>query len=531
MAMQDWANAIASIESAGSGGYSALGPVTRRGNRAYGKYQVMDFNVGPWTEKYVGRRMTPDEFLASPEAQEAVFQGEFGSYVQKYGNPQDAASAWFTGQPMSSGAGRKDILGTSGSGYVAKFNRALGQDQTPTISTKGGGTVTPDQIAQGAMAQSAGQEPEQPRGLLGNLFGNPDTMAALAMAFNSMRLTPDPNLSAVLSAQMKERRSERKATAQKNRTLDYLKSLNTPQAAEAIRYAEGTGDIAGALKMATATGKDERTALIKNFEFAKSQGFEGSFQDFMKSGGGGGSVVNINGEDYKVVNGQVIVPDPSSPMGIRFVPIPGSKAAADMERAGEAQEARTAGEATSGATVLEDITRAKEIAKNSPLLSTGFIGGILRGVGGTSAKTLDQLTTTIKANIGFDRLQRMRDESPTGGALGQVAVQELEALQSSLGSLDTSLDDEELIKNLNRLEEQYRRSMQRILNTEGGAKYFTPREVEMINSVTQAESQSASMGGDGSMASPFKVTPQTKPSDIPSGAYFTDPNGILRRKP
>ena len=482
MAINDWANAIASIESAGSGGYSALGPITQRGNRAYGKYQVMDFNIGPWTEKHLGRRMTPDEFLANPEAQEAVFRGEFGSYVQKYGNPQDAASAWFTGQPRSSGANRKDIYGTTGSGYVEKFNRALGHgvaSDTMAALGKGGGAVTPDQIAQGAQAQSTGMQEEKPKGLMG-LFGNPDLMANLAIAFNSMRLNPDPNLPAVLSAQMKERRGERQATAQKNRTLDYLRSLGTPQAMKAIRYAEGTGDVAGALKMATAAGKDDRTALIKNFEYAKSQGFEGGLQDFMKAGGGGGSVINIGDEKYKVVGDQIIVPDPSSPIGVKFVPIPGGKTAAAVQRAAGAGEARTAGEATAGTTVLEDITRAKDIAKESPLLSTGFIGGILRSVGGTSAKTLDQLTTTIKANIGFDRLQRMRDESPTGGALGQVAVQELEALQSSLGSLDTSLDDAELLKNLTRLEEQYRRSMQRILNTEGGSKYFTPREIEMI---------------------------------------------------
>lgn len=85
--------------------------------------------------------------------------------------------------------------------------------------------MTPDQIAQGAMAQSAGQEPEQPRGLLGNLFGNPDTMAALAMAFNSMRLNPDPNLSAVLSAQMKERRTERKDKAEINKTVEMLRKI------------------------------------------------------------------------------------------------------------------------------------------------------------------------------------------------------------------------------------------------------------------------------------------------------------------
>jgi hypothetical protein len=131
MSVMDYANAIASIESAGSGDYAALGPVTKKGNRAYGRYQVMDFNIGPWTEKHLGRRLTPEEFLASPEAQDRVFAGEFGSYVQKYGNPQDAASAWFTGRPLAEGGNRSDILGTTGNVYVDKFNRALGMGGSP----------------------------------------------------------------------------------------------------------------------------------------------------------------------------------------------------------------------------------------------------------------------------------------------------------------------------------------------------------------------------------------------------------------
>lgn len=251
MGINDWANAIASIESAGSGGYSALGPITQRGNRAYGKYQVMDFNIGPWTEKYLGKRLTPQEFLASPEAQDAVFRGEFGSYVQKYGNPQDAASAWFTGQPRSSGANRKDILGTTGSGYVEKFNRALGQGvaaDTMAALGKGGGAVTPDQIAQSAQAQSTGmQEEQQPRGLLGGLFGNPDLMANLAIAFNSMRLNPDPNLPQVLSAQMKQRRDERKSASQVNKTADWLESQGLGNIAEGVR--SGAVPVGAAINM------------------------------------------------------------------------------------------------------------------------------------------------------------------------------------------------------------------------------------------------------------------------------------------
>lgn len=119
-------NAIASVESAGSGDYSAVGPTHKTMGRALGRYQVMEANIGPWSKAALGREVTPEEFMANPQIQDAIFDHQFGSYVQKYGNPQDAASAWFTGQPLSKGANRRDVLGTSGAGYVDKFNKALG---------------------------------------------------------------------------------------------------------------------------------------------------------------------------------------------------------------------------------------------------------------------------------------------------------------------------------------------------------------------------------------------------------------------
>jgi hypothetical protein len=120
--------AIQSIESSG-GDYSLLGPVTKNGDRAYGAYQVMGDNIPEWTQTHLGRRMTPQEFVSDKDAQDTVFDKQFGSYVSKYGNPQDAASAWFTGGPLSTGANKRDVLGTSGSGYVDKFNKYItGQD-------------------------------------------------------------------------------------------------------------------------------------------------------------------------------------------------------------------------------------------------------------------------------------------------------------------------------------------------------------------------------------------------------------------
>jgi hypothetical protein len=118
-------SAIASIESRGSGGYAAMGPVTRSGDRAYGKYQIMGNNIGPWSQAALGRQITPQEFMASPELQDKIFDHRFGQYVKQFGNPQDAASAWLTGRPLSTGANARDQFGTSGAAYAQRFTAAL----------------------------------------------------------------------------------------------------------------------------------------------------------------------------------------------------------------------------------------------------------------------------------------------------------------------------------------------------------------------------------------------------------------------
>lgn len=118
-----YAKAIQSIES--SGNYGALGPVTRNGDRAYGAYQVMGNNIGPWSQAALGRTMSASEFLTDKGAQDAIFAHRFGGYVDKFG-ASGAAQAWFGG-PGSVGKGGMgaDVLGTTGNTYVAKFNGAL----------------------------------------------------------------------------------------------------------------------------------------------------------------------------------------------------------------------------------------------------------------------------------------------------------------------------------------------------------------------------------------------------------------------
>ena len=122
--MQKYAPAIAKIES--SGNYGALGPKTKSGDRAYGKYQVLGSNIPSWTKEATGVEMTPEDFLANKEAQDATFKQQFGKALSKYGTPEDAASVWFSGKPMKKAGNAQDALGTTVPSYISKFSKEAG---------------------------------------------------------------------------------------------------------------------------------------------------------------------------------------------------------------------------------------------------------------------------------------------------------------------------------------------------------------------------------------------------------------------
>ncbi len=172
--MSAYADAVKSIESGGN--YGALGPLTKNGDRAYGAYQVMGANIPSWTKGATGTAMTPNAFLTDQKAQDAVFNKYFGSSVSKYGNPQDAASVWFSGRPMAKAGLASDGFNTTPE-YVTKFNNALG-DASKNVGTFGSGL---GQIGQQLAGAGGGAFPAAPAasggggifGWIGSLFGSP----------------------------------------------------------------------------------------------------------------------------------------------------------------------------------------------------------------------------------------------------------------------------------------------------------------------------------------------------------------------
>lgn len=194
--MQPYRDAIASIESKGSGDYSALGPATN-GDRAYGRYQVMGSNIPAWTKAALGQSLTPQQFLADPKAQDAVFDYQFGQNMQKYGNPNDAASVWFTGRPQAQGGNSRDVLGTSGNGYVNKFAQALAGQPSNGPAAQAIAQAAPQQVA--STAPGLGYAPNTapaapPPGPLSNFAPIPGSAPIAPAGFNGPVGVP-PNAS------------------------------------------------------------------------------------------------------------------------------------------------------------------------------------------------------------------------------------------------------------------------------------------------------------------------------------------------
>ena len=148
--------------------------------------------------------------------------------------------------------------------------------------------------------------------------------------------------------------------------------------------------------------------------------------------------------------------------------IPGGPADIKAGELGAKAAARSQSAIAQADSVLKEITDAKGMVG----WNTAGVGGALSVLPSTDARDLSAKLTTIKANLGFDRLQQMRDQSPTGGALGQVAVQELASLQATVASLDQLQSPAQLGTALDKIEKHYtnwRNVVKQAANPQGGA--------------------------------------------------------------
>lgn len=137
--------------------------------------------------------------------------------------------------------------------------------------------------------------------------------------------------------------------------------------------------------------------------------------------------------------------------------------------------------------VNDDIQRALN-SLDGAMPVTGMVGSLSKGIPGTPAHDMQEILTTIQANIGFDKLQAMREASPTGGALGQVSDFENRQLQAIYGSLAQSQSEEQFRYNLMRLYNTYNDTVHGAGN---GNRYDIPTMDKIMQMQTPEDIQKA----------------------------------------
>lgn len=400
--MEQYRNAIASIESAGSGDYQAIGPTHEKLGRALGRYQIMEANIAPWSREALGREVSADEFLASPEIQDAIFDHKFGGYVNEFG-PEGAAQAWFAGPGGVGKMSRQDVLGTTVRDYTKKFANALGG--VPRGSSGGSGPNV-QRIAQ-IMAMA------------NNPMANPAQQQIAQIMLEREMQAGDPMRAMELEKAQLE--------------LDALRNPE-PKPREIIKGADGYQYYA-----------DTRERVLPNVTAAPQV----PLVDF--------SGANIGSEGQSNLP---IVDKPSKDYQRRYdhdkgtwvdEPIPGTATAQEISDAEDASARKEEQKRLKLGTTLTSIGLNIEEIENGGLPVTGAWGDarrtwIGRALTGSDATDFGNRTGQINDSAAFAEIQNMRDNSPTGGAVGQLTDKEREAIGNSITALNQAGSAEEYLR-------------------------------------------------------------------------------------
>lgn len=173
------------------------------------------------------------------------------------------------------------------------------------------------------------------------------------------------------------------------------------------------------------------------------------YSDWKAANKGG---INISNEGT-IPQGMRVVRD-NEGRPLYYEPIPGSPADLAARAEKNKKDMRTSARETQGNLLTDDIDRALRTIDGDGWLPVTGWGDNIKNIPGTNAKALDGFLTTVKANISFDKLQAMRESSPTGAALGTVSDSDMKLLSATMGSMDQSQDPKILKYNLARLYNQ-----------------------------------------------------------------------------
>lgn len=302
-----------------------------------------------------------------------------------------------------------------------------------------------------APQQMLQRDPQQGNRFMQFLGNNSEALGAMSAGLLRGRTGPEQfGLGMQGFAQARGAAKEKAETKKKqSQTFDYLKRMGADP--ELLGLME-TGAISGKEALdyhlkAQTPKKFDPTDDIREYQFAQSQGFEGSFQDFMtQMKRAGATNINMPGQPNigTIPQGFQAIQDPQTG-AYRMERIPGGPEDQSANKAAQFEQERQ--KATTARTAIQSIRDKIDNGGMFDLPEVGVIGSRLSGINQEATDVKNSLAT-LQSIVSFDRLQAMREASPTGGALGAVSERELALLQSSLGALSQDSSPEQLRQTL-----------------------------------------------------------------------------------
>jgi flagellum-specific peptidoglycan hydrolase FlgJ len=239
------------------------------------------------------------------------------------------------------------------------------------------------------------------------------------------------------------------------------------------------------------------TSAMQEYEFARSQGYEGTFQQYqadLKKAGATSVTVDTGGEVGTIPQGYELFTDPAT--GARSMrPIPGGP-----EDPTKANEKAAGGRDIATQTVTSAAQRAREAADSR--MVSGALSGIAAMNPASDNAEIYRQVEVLKSQAIVGNLQAMRDASPTGGALGAVTAPELKMLADKSGALDPRSPN--FIRDLN----DYELSLLQVIHgPEEGQRIFEATRQGAASAVTADPEIAAAVAADPEGFAKFKADP------------------------
>ncbi len=174
----------------------------------------------------------------------------------------------------------------------------------------------------------------------------------------------------------------------------------------------------------------EQPTDIREYEYARGQGYQGSFSDFQLEQRRAGAM-NVDARNMGTIPQvyRMVYDEAGNPVQIE--PIPGGPADTSTTDAAAAENRQT-----STSIITNAASRAREALRAPGLPATGTAGRMLSALPETNAAELRRQVEVLQSNAKVENLQAMRAASPTGGALGAVSDKENAMLAAKSGALD-----------------------------------------------------------------------------------------------